>query len=166
MRSESNPDDRELAAIEQRLKQWSPASGSLDRDRILFESGRASAHSPAGRTPWVVLTLGLTAASITFATLYIRERGERQALALALRGSARPALPIAAEPEQNASRDASTSSDSESGYFRIRERIVAKGLDAWPAAVARDVRNRPSEPPRAPLTPVSTARFLDEFQAL
>jgi hypothetical protein len=70
----------DLTDLELRLRQWQPTSFGLDRDRMLFEAGRASARAEI----WGGVPLGSIAAlaivAIGLGVLFVRERGERQAL--------------------------------------------------------------------------------------
>jgi hypothetical protein len=51
-----------MSALEQRLSSWTPSAGGLDRDKMLFEAGRAAvsaskrAGSGPGSLPWKLAT--------------------------------------------------------------------------------------------------------------
>lgn len=70
----------DLTDLERRLRQWQPTSLGLDRDRMLFEAGRAAARAEI----WGLAPLGSIAAlamvAVALGVLFVRERGERHAL--------------------------------------------------------------------------------------
>lgn len=84
------PDDvgprDDLTGLERRLAAWRPSAGGLDRDRLLYEAGRAAARSEAGAR--LRLAMGSVAAAAIVAVglggWLAVERGRRQALELAL----------------------------------------------------------------------------------
>jgi hypothetical protein len=160
MASESNPLDRELAAVERRLMQWNPASGRLDRDRVLFESGKASAQPRAGRGSWVVLSIVMTGAALVFGSLFVQERGQRRTLAKALRESGKVGAIVTREPVKVFPLDAPAARSSENEYLPLRNRVLARGLDAWTIAEAQDTDAPPRETPRILLTPTGALRVL------
>jgi hypothetical protein len=71
----------ELTELERRLSNWTPTATALDRDRMLFEAGRASARSGAWGRPTTALAVGLAALAVALGGWAARERGQRRALA-------------------------------------------------------------------------------------
>jgi hypothetical protein len=63
--SENHPRP-EITEVEALLQGLKPAAGGLDRDRILFRAGRASARGP-GRVAWPVLSAVLGLATVALA---------------------------------------------------------------------------------------------------
>ena len=59
-----NPD---LARLADALGALAPASTTINRDRLLFEAGRAAAHR--NRRIWLVATLGIVGAATVFAAM-------------------------------------------------------------------------------------------------
>jgi hypothetical protein len=70
----------DLAAVERQLARLTPAAPRIDRDRLMFEAGRASATRPeppgyiagpfrSGRYFWPAATATMTAASLLFAII-------------------------------------------------------------------------------------------------
>jgi hypothetical protein len=83
------PEEREitpdLADIERRMARLTPAAPRIDRDRLMFEAGRASVARPErpgyiaepfrlGRYFWPAATSTMTAASLLFATMLVDMR--------------------------------------------------------------------------------------------
>jgi hypothetical protein len=64
--SENKRNAPELKAFEALLAGLEPAAPALDRDRLMYEAGRASVEAAAGRRGWpaVVLCVGFVAAAI------------------------------------------------------------------------------------------------------
>lgn len=78
------PHDHDLNALEQRLRGWQPDGGRLDRDRTLFEAGRAAAGPPRRSTSRALAWPAVTALAATLALAvglaWRSERAERLAL--------------------------------------------------------------------------------------
>jgi hypothetical protein len=76
MRPDTPESDRDnttgpdLTALERRLAAWRPAAGALDRDRMLYDAGRAA----AGARPWRPATAALLLATTGLGGLLVRER--------------------------------------------------------------------------------------------
>ena len=72
--------ENDLTDLEFRLRQWQPSALGLDRDRMLFEAGRAAARAEIwGRVPLGSIA-ALAVTVVGLGVLFARERGERQAL--------------------------------------------------------------------------------------
>lgn len=73
--TKERPED-DLTDLERRLRQWQPTALGLDRDRMLFEAGRATARAEI----WGWVPIGSIAALLIVAVglgvLVARERGE------------------------------------------------------------------------------------------
>jgi hypothetical protein len=140
----------ELNEIERRLTLLRPASGGLDRDRMLFEAGRASARAENRERVWA----GAVAASIVVALVLgvglVRERTLRLGLerALATRTpEARPSSPI---PIRELAPDS---------YLTLTRRALA-GLDDSPRSARRPPEAAP-DPTPPPLRAWSPAGLRD-----
>jgi hypothetical protein len=72
-----NPDcehEIDLTALEQRLAAWRPAAAALDRDRMLFDAGRAAAEADSHARAWRRATAALALAVIGLVGLLAQER--------------------------------------------------------------------------------------------
>ena len=89
--SHEHPLPAELAALERHLAALTPAAPRVDRDRLMFAAGRASAMaggSPSVARPqpptvwlWPAATALMTAATILLATMLVWQRDEAEPLA-------------------------------------------------------------------------------------
>jgi hypothetical protein len=146
--------ENELRALEDRLTAWRPASGALDRDRMLYDAGRSAARTESHVQAWRVATAALLLLVIGSAGLLTREwlvlahehellaqeRAQRLALEMTLAAQNRQApmevLPRSPEP-QAAEPFAPTS------YFVLASRHALEGANpAWPPADTPAVERR------------------------
>ena len=150
------PAQREL---ESALAAVRPARGGLNRDRVLFRAGQASARRQGLRTTgaMAVLSALLGASAILFALrgaeTKVVERVVYREAPEAPRVAVRPVETVAPSP-------APASFASQSEYLRLRQAVLEKGLDALPAAPASATRDslddllpslgRPAREPTAP----------------
>lgn len=84
LRPDLSPNDDPLErAIADRLRGWSPSTSGLDRDRLLFEAGRASAVGRSRRMlgAWAVAASGLIALGWGWAREYERRQSAERSLA-------------------------------------------------------------------------------------
>jgi hypothetical protein len=130
-----NEHEHDPAGLERRLAAWVPAATALDRDRMLYEAGRASAFGEGPGKAWpsaaVVLALLLAGLGGVFA----RERSRRVALETVL--AARPpaqAPALAATPPRVAPPVPSTERPDPSSYFVLTTRLSAGELDLPPVS--------------------------------
>ena len=90
----SHSDQDAMRAFEERLRSWVPSPGGLDRDRMLFEAGRAEAEGPIrGRISsgfWRLATAAAVLLASGLGWAWQNERSQRRALELAF---ARPVPP-------------------------------------------------------------------------
>lgn len=123
------PDD--LAALERRLAGWRPATGTLNRDRMLFEAGRASVAGAPSVLAWRVAAGLFLAVSVGLGVELTLERSGRieaeRAVAIARAEAARrpsavpaieapPSRPVAADPPPTPAPDS---------YFALTQRILS-----------------------------------------
>jgi hypothetical protein len=77
----SQPDqENDLTALERRLAGWRPAIGGLDRDRMLFDAGRAAARAEGRSRLWQLATAALVFVTAGLGGLLANERSLRLAL--------------------------------------------------------------------------------------
>jgi hypothetical protein len=178
---DEDPIGPDLSALERRLSAWRPSAGSLDRDRMLYDAGRASAAG--GASPWrlaatalLLISMGLGGALIHQRSalagersLLAQERAHRRGLetALAARAGVPHPTPHAPSPSP-ASRDAAIEAPAPNSYLVLTARMAA-GIDdlATRGAGGDPARPRSSPDPAAgdvrpaPLRPTDIRRVLD-----
>jgi len=97
-----NPDQDPLSSLEERLRSWVPAAGGLDRDRMLFEAGRADVQGtvPAGTVArlWRYATAAAVMLASGLGMAWQNERSQRRVLELSSARLAPPA-PLLSTPE-------------------------------------------------------------------
>ncbi len=176
----------ELHAFEAQLASLLPNAGSLERDRLLFEAGRAAAEaewarkSPSRAVRWVRMGAAITA---TAAATFLLTARTLQPQPLAVCQPPLPASATVAEkidepvPEppptvrevatQNGHVPQAAIVDTVFGsgaggamlsYFRQRNRLLVMGVDTLP-----QVKRRTPASGVSPNTPVSYADLLDEL---
>lgn len=84
MDSSSRHSDDAMNALGQRLRGWQPASAGLDRDRLLYDAGRAAAQAERTLGRWHLSTAALTLLALGLGMAWVRERGANHALGKAL----------------------------------------------------------------------------------
>ena len=125
--TEPRPED-ELTALERRLGRWQPTPAGLNRDRMLFEAGRAAARAEVwGRVPLAsAAALALVVAGLGM--LLVRERDQRHALEIRLvqqTTNPRTTAPlIETEPLPIVERTAAPDS-----YLVLTHKLLAIGVD-------------------------------------
>jgi hypothetical protein len=181
MESDTDRDDEneigpDLTALERRLSAWRPAAVAIDRDRLLYDAGRAAAEG-SGR-PWrlataalLLVSMGLGAALIHQRSmlagariLLARERSQRLWLETATAGRAAPPAPAPAALAASGAIEP----PSPSSYLALSARI-AEGLDdLTPRGSGTDPAASRSAPDPAndagrpdPLRPQDIRRVLD-----
>lgn len=122
-----NAADRELEAA---LAGLQPAHVAIDRDRLMFQAGRASVQ-PKGRGLWPVLSAGL-AAALVLSVATRPDPAQTQRLAADLAPSVLLAPSAAAEATPDPSGD----------YVTLRREVLQKGLAALPDPPAAPVADR------------------------
>ncbi len=169
----------DLSALEQRLAAWQPAEGALDRDRMLYEAGRAAAGSRV--RPWQIGTAAMLFALASLGGLLavermqlVRERAllaqERARLnevetALAAQLGTTQPVPMTPAPLAPIPPAEPPAPDS---YLALSSRLARDGVAvSWPDDVRRPAPEqppaRPAEPsPRpVPLGPDDVRRVLE-----
>ncbi|MBI1917027.1 MAG: hypothetical protein HYS12_20145 [Planctomycetes bacterium] len=157
--SESLP-DAGLSTLEEALGRLTPLPGSLSRDRVLFEAGRASAR-PGRRWPLLAATSSLLATVLGLLLLARPAPSvvERTVLVRVSEPSARSFIPPR-EPSPDVPVTDQTDptipvfAPAETDYLRRRQEVLRWGVDVLPAAAPR---SRSSQP----LTPAELRQFPD-----
>ena len=127
MDTQGSRSERDMSELERVLAPLRPVSGSLSRDRMLYEAGRASIRAEA-RVRLLMGTSALLLVSLMAqGILLCRERGRRHALEIELAARSRePATPsaVALEPKSVERGEISPSS-----YLALSSHIGRGGLD-------------------------------------
>jgi hypothetical protein len=162
---ETDIPDREpdLTELERRLAAWRPAAGTLDRDRMLYEAGRAAA---GGSRPWRLATAALLLVSLALGGVAAQQRSrldhDRALLAHehARRLELETALAIASDGSRTSAPDPALAADflpsgppAPGSYLALTARL-ADGFEeaTWPGAAAVDREPAPNRPGPAPAT--------------
>jgi hypothetical protein len=150
--------EEDMSALERRIGRWRPAAGVVDRDRVMFEAGRAAAHVGSwGRLGFAsAACLALVASGLV--GLLVRERGHRRALEAVLAARA-PALAL---PGDVPPPVVAPGPDS---YLVLTHRWHAGGLDDATLTASSLSPGHDKEPPEPPLSPLS-ARGLGRSSEL
>jgi hypothetical protein len=148
----------DLKALEHRLAAWRPSAVGLDRDRMLYDSGRASVRGEGQIRSWRMATAALLLLTVAMGGLLLHQRSllVRERALLALERSqrhatetalvARPGAPEPSLPVPSPTSAGTTIEPlSPSSYFVLTARL------------ARDVRDGSSPDleiePRPPIEP-------------
>jgi hypothetical protein len=116
-----------------------PAAPRIDRDRLMYEAGRAAAVGlPTPKQPsgwlWPLSTAALALVSVGLSAVIFSGAGVREQVVDVERGSARPAGNAeTAGVFEHRTPSQSRTADSES-YLVLRARVLAGGVDALPDA--------------------------------
>jgi hypothetical protein len=161
----------DLKALEHRLIAWRPAAGALDRDRMLYDAGRAVAVEGRVRS-WrlataalLLVSIGLGGSLVHQRSLLARERSRTSALSTALAAGAVKSQP---SPPPIAVEIPPIEPPAPNSYFALTTRL-AQGVTegSWPDVQSEPEPHRPGlapkdEPPGpAPLRPRDVQRVLD-----
>jgi hypothetical protein len=138
----------DLTNIERRLSALRPASGGLDRDRMLFEAGRASGRAEGRARAWALAAAASVLVAVGLGVGLARERSRALDLERALI-AARGTPPAIAAPPPAPPRAIGVAPDS---YLALSHRALA-GLDDRPAAPPRRLDALGPTVPERPLSP-------------
>jgi hypothetical protein len=158
-------DEQDLKALELRLAAWRPSTGALDRDRMLYDAGRAAVRSESHGRVWVLATAALAVVTIGLGALLVQERSRRTALEIAMAARAMPSPPPPAPPGEIDIPP--IESPGPSSYFVLTARLAANPVDAsWlDVKIEREPHPATSPPEETsrpvPLRPRDIERALD-----
>ncbi len=157
------------SALERRLRAWEPSPGGLDRDRMLFEAGRAAAASEMqgwrSRRPWLLAASAAALVASVLGAAWTSERSDRIQLELALRAvSQRPSgleaeaqIEVAAAPLLKPDPAETPRPIESSSYLALVRRLVLSPGTA--EQTSHGAHAEPRRPP-APTLPVQETRTL------
>ena len=137
--------DLNPAELGRRLSRLRPAAAGLDRDRMLYEAGRAAARADLRGRAWLASTAALALACAALGGLLARERGHRLDLERAL-AATRAAAP---EPRRFDPPPFLAARPAPDSYLALTRRALADGLDEPPPREAP--RLGPTIAPTQPL---------------
>jgi hypothetical protein len=164
----------DLTALERRLAAWRPSAGALDRDRMLYDAGRAS----VGVRPWRLAAAALLLATTGLGGLLVQQRSQlaRERALLADERSHRLELETALAARIEASRPSSQVTAmvgapaieplAPSSYLVLTARLTEGAADAA-SADADSERRKPAPDPAegplrtAPLRPRDIRRVIE-----
>jgi hypothetical protein len=146
-----------MTELERRLAGWSPAPVALDRDRMLFDAGRASAQARIPGSLLTALAASLAALAVAFGGWAIHERAQRRGLEVALAQRSR-ALEVARNGRslplpQPASMAVATPGPNT--YLALSNRLATGGLDVPESPAVPTVHDHGSPSPARSLTPLN-----------
>ncbi len=143
----------ELDALAASLKSLVPAPASLDRDRLMFDAGRASVTSRSQQSTfatlgnwslaWPLATAALLLLSLSFGWRLIEVAGQPERIVYVERSAATHGEQTFAK-HQFDMPSTSLAKPSANSYFALRARGLARGLDALPQPPADDAGDAPA----------------------
>ncbi|MDR3619521.1 MAG: hypothetical protein P4L85_09240 [Paludisphaera borealis] len=158
-------DESDLSRLEQRLGDWTPSLGGLDRDRLLYEAGRAESAVRDRRLVKVTMAVSIATALAAFglgtAWRIEHDRNGRLTAELALaRLEANPALAAPYRPTLPAS--ISSEPPDPFSYLALSRRIASGRIDFdRPDRPATSSGDKPSHPKPDSLRVGDRDRLLD-----
>jgi hypothetical protein len=127
----------ELKAVENALRELTPSLGQLNRDRLMYLAGQASALNSPQSVPrqiaWPLATAALTLISLTLGgfLIFTQRGGER--IVYVDRPTTVPSPTTVAMLNESSSSEISHHTISAGpSYFELRDLVLTKGLDAMP----------------------------------
>ena len=165
-----NPDEDQLSSLEERLRSWVPSAGGLDRDRMLFEAGRAEVQGPIQAGTRANLWKFATAAAVLLASglgmAWHNERSQRRALELTFaRLAAPPSVPLTPTPQLITERQEKEPAVDPTSYLALVRQLKrledATNLEPQRTAPGTVQRVRAADPPQTtPLRPRDWDRVI------
>jgi hypothetical protein len=168
MECEKHDPDREndLTALERRLAAWRPAAGAVDRDRMLFDAGRAAARAEDRVRVWRLATAASIIVIATLGGLLAHERSQRPALEPS--AAVRTSPPDPWPSTLKSARSVTIESSGPNSYQVLTSRLVSGARDLSSFDV--ELEPEPARPPTTsskptphaePLRPRDLQRVLD-----
>jgi len=165
-----NPDEDHFSSLEERLRSWVPSAGRLDRDRMLFEAGRAEVQGPIQAGTRANLWKFATAAAVLLASglgmVWHNERSQRRVLELTFaRLAPPPPAPLVATTELMTERREKEAAVDPTSYLALVRQLKrledATNLEPQRTAPGTVPRVRAADPPQtAPLRPRDWDRVI------
>ncbi len=163
-----NPDEDQMSSLEERLRSWVPSARRLDRDRMLFEAGRAEvqgtiqAGTRANLWKFATATAVLLASGLGMA--WHHERSQRRALELTFARLAPPPA-VVSTPELIAERQEKERAVDPTSYLALVRQVNrlkdAANFEPHRTAPEAVPKIRAADPPRAaPLRPRDWDRVI------
>ena len=149
---DSTGSDREadLNDLEEALAQLRPSSVALDRDRLIFEAGRAAGR--AERRGWVgpATAAAFALVAIGLGGLWVRERVQRRGLEETIAGlDARALSPPRVQPATAV--EAPSAQPGPNSYLVLTRHLTSGGMEARPiertGVPSARSSDKPAEPP-------------------
>ncbi len=163
-------DEEHLSSLEERLRSWVPSPGGLDRDRMLFEAGRAGVLGSSPARSHARLWKFATAAAVLLASglgmAWQYERSQRRSLELTIAKLAPPApAPFLATPELMTDRQENETAIDPASYLALVRQVNRPGdaADLEPHRTAKSTvpSVRATDPQQtAPLRPRDWDRVI------
>ena len=148
-----------LSDLERRLQRWRPLPGSLDRDRMLFDAGRASARAESWGRLGAALAASFALVAVGLGGLLVRERGYRHALEVTLAERTREPVLADPAPPPLPSRPA----PARDSYLALTRRILTTGLDDLPPSASKVSRGELTDGPAPSFVPLRVRGGLMEL---
>jgi hypothetical protein len=149
-----------MTDLERRLAGWSPAPVALDRDRVLFDAGRASVQTRMPGSLLTALAASLAALAVAFGGCAVHERAQRRASETALAERSR-ALEVAVTGRSLPLQEPApmpVASPAPDTYLALSQRLATSGLDVPEAPAAPTVHDKSRAGPAPTLTPLNARR--------
>lgn len=129
--------NRDLAATEAALSTLTPAPSGVDRDKLMFLAGRASAGTslatgaPAGTSwLWPAATAASALIAVCLGAMWFADSGPRVVKEIVFIG--REAAPDARPPIGRDPAIARAPKAMRAGYLELRQLVLSEGADALP----------------------------------
>lgn len=144
---------KDLTATEAALAALTPVPAALDRDRLMFQAGRAARGTASWAWPAATGVLTALAAALAL-VMVLRPPVVTETVVIHVPVEVPPApappkpapeTPVESSPATSRPAEVATSSPISPGYLRLQEQILRWGLDALPAG-------RPTAPAAPPIT--------------
>ncbi|MCE9556583.1 MAG: hypothetical protein K8T91_24805 [Planctomycetes bacterium] len=143
--SSTDAPDENLSDFERALAGLAPAEARLDRDRLMFDAGRAAtSHQPAAPWFWPLATTAMAVLSLTLGVLLAAQRPP--ASPKFVQTSPATNLPIVYPPAVDPVKRTEPPVDITHGLVALRNRVLADGpevLDRPQAGSAREAAQHP-----------------------
>jgi hypothetical protein len=158
--------DPELNAVAAALEALAPARSRIDRDRLMFQAGQASAQRvPRGRRALIALNVTLALATAGEAALLVRRPAPPVVETVVASGPS-PSAPLVAPPSMPPRPFGPSFALGETAHERLAGQVVRYGLDGLPTAPPiGSLDAMPSPLPSRQLLQEEVLRVLDPGDA-